>query len=108
MAGVAGKSGGARAGAGRKRKAVEDDLHKRLTKACKKGELDKIFTQLVVDSTSVSFRVRSESRKLLLSYLYGTPVPRVEQQEDEREDLTPPIADAIDRIYGDGDANTGG
>ena len=33
---------------------------------------------LAEDSVHVSFRIRNEARKLLLSYLYGKPVDRLE------------------------------
>ena len=87
-------NGGSRAGAGRKSKRDEDDLHKRLKKACKSGQedlLDKVFEQLVADAFSVSQKTRSEARKLLLAYLYGRPIQRLEATGEDGRDLFPSI-----------------
>ena len=81
-------NGGAREGAGRKTKALEDDLHDRLHKALKNGKkshLDDIFKKLVEDSTSQVFRVRHASRAMLFERLYGKtarPTPDEGEQDD--------------------------
>lgn len=67
--------GGARAGAGRKPKAVEEDLQRRLKRACKSKELDEIFALLVADCKSPSFRVRHAARGMLFDRLYGKVAP---------------------------------
>lgn len=75
---MADKHGGARPGAGRKTKKFEQDLNS-LFKSCVSGERRaEILKQLAEDSISISFRIRHESRKLLLAYLYGKPVDRLE------------------------------
>lgn len=89
MADARAKNGGAREGAGRKAKVVEADLQRRLKKACKDGEtnlLDEVFRRLVQDAMSDGFRVRNESRKLLLAYFYGKPVQRVLVEDDTPDD----------------------
>jgi hypothetical protein len=71
-------NGGARAGAGRKPKSVEDDLQDRLKRALKDGrksKLDDIFARLVADCTHVSFRVRHAARAQLFDRLYGRARP---------------------------------
>lgn len=87
--------GGARPGAGRKPKALEDDLHERLQKALKKGlkgrnqsHLDAIFDQLVADCTSPSFRVRHASRAMLYERLYGKTAPPAPEDDGELGDGT--------------------
>jgi hypothetical protein len=104
------QNGGARPGAGRKAKALEDDLNQRIEAALKDGrksKLNKILAKLVEDSLSTSFRTRNEARKTLLAYRYGKPGDRQQTTGSEREDLAPPIADAIDRIYGTDDTDAG-
>jgi hypothetical protein len=80
-------NGGARAGAGRKAKQLEDDLHERLLKALKKGRrsrLDDIFAKLVEDAMSPSFKVRHAARAMLFDRLYGrTKPPETNEVEDE-------------------------
>lgn len=72
------KHGGARPGAGRKTKEFEQDLNS-LLKRCISGEQRaEILKKLAEDAAHVSFKIRHESRKLLLSYLYGKPVDRIE------------------------------
>lgn len=74
-------NGGRRAGAGRKTKAVEDDLLRRLKRACKEGRkdrLDELFAKLFEDCLSPSFRTRHAAMKLFLAYYYGKPVERHE------------------------------
>jgi hypothetical protein len=86
------KNGGARNGAGRKSKPAEDDLRKRLKKACKDGKidyLDEVFRKLVSDAVSTSTKTRQEARKLLLAYLYGRPVERHEVTGEDGKDLVP-------------------
>lgn len=70
------KNGGARAGAGRKPKVVEDDLHRLLKKCFTKGAREKVLRRLVEDASSDAFSVRHESRKLLYAYAYGKPAER--------------------------------
>jgi hypothetical protein len=78
MAKKSGKHGGARPGAGRKTKEFEQDLGS-LLKLCVSGEQRaEMLKKLAEDAVHISFRIRHESRKLLLSYLYGKPVDRVE------------------------------
>ena len=86
------KNGGARARAGRKSKAVEDDLRKRLKKACKDGKqdlLDEMFKLLVRDTISPSAKTRHAARTLLLAYIYGKPVERHEVTGEDGKDLVP-------------------
>ena len=84
--------GGARAGAGRKPKALEDDLQERLSKALKKGlkrdqsHLTAIFDQLVADCKSPSFRVRHAARGMLFDRLYGKVAPPPIDDEGEQQD----------------------
>lgn len=78
-------NGGARAGAGRKPKALEEDLRARLQKALKggrKNSLDEIFAQLVEDCTSQSFRVRHAARAMLFDRLYGKATPPVAEENE--------------------------
>lgn len=83
-------NGGARPGAGRKAKAVEDDLQRRLKRAVRgdapKDKLDQVFAALVEDAISVSQKTRSEARKVLMAYIYGKPVQRVLVEEDKPDD----------------------
>lgn len=83
-------NGGARPGAGRKAKAVEADLQRRLKRAVKgetpKDSLDEIFQRWLQDATSDSFRVRADARKSLAAYLYGKPVQRVLVEDDKPDD----------------------
>ncbi len=88
------KNGGARSGAGRKSKHDEDDLRKRLAKACKEGKIDQldiVFSKLVEDAKSTSFKTRHEARKLLLAYIYGKPVERQELTGKDGKDLLPTV-----------------
>jgi len=70
--------GGKRAGAGRKSRGVERTLAAQLEKCTANGEQEDIIRMLVDDSRHPSFRIRHESRKLLLAYLHGKPVDRIE------------------------------
>lgn len=83
-------NGGARAGAGRKAKAVEADLQQRLKRAIKgeeqKDELDKVFSLWIKDAVADSGRIRAEARKSLLAYLYGKPLQRLVVEEDPPDD----------------------
>jgi hypothetical protein len=97
------KNGGARSGAGPKSKKFEDDLHARLKKACKPKDLDDIWAKLVKDAKSDAFSVRHKGREMLFAYLYGKPGQMADVEADRGDDLAPPIADTVDRIYGDGD-----
>jgi hypothetical protein len=89
MADEKGNKGGARPGAGRKPKALEDDLRYRLQKALKEGcagqksRLDAIFTKLVDDCTSDSFKTRQASRALLFDRLYGKVTTPVTDEGDQ-------------------------
>lgn len=84
--------GGARPGAGRKPRTVEDDLHRRLLKALKRGgtnRLDDIFAGLVDDCFATSFRIRHASRAMLFERLYGkTAPPRADDGEGDQNDGT--------------------
>lgn len=104
------KNGGARAGAGRKAKAVEADLQRRLSSAVKgeepKDSLDRMFQRWVQDTLSDSFRVRDASRKSLAAYLYGKPLQRVLVEDDKPDDgkgrvdlskLSPEELDVLER-----------
>lgn len=72
------KNGGKRAGAGRKARDVEQMLSALLDKCTANGEEEEIIRKLVEDSSHPSFKIRHESRKLLLAYRHGKPVDRVE------------------------------
>jgi len=72
------KNGGKRAGAGRKSRVVEQDLNALLDKCVPAKDRESIVRKLAEDALSVSFRVRNEARKLLLAYMFGKPVDRVE------------------------------
>lgn len=101
-------NGGRRDGAGRKTKAAEDDLLKRLKKACKQGKtdlLDEVFRKLVEDALSTSQKTRSEARKLLLAYIYGKPVERHVVTGEDGEDLIPTSITV--RVVKAGDAKDG-
>ena len=84
--------GGARPGAGRKPKAVEEDLHRRLKKALggrNLSRLDDIFAGLVEDCFATSFRIRHAARAMLFERLYGkTAPPRAGEDEGEQPDGT--------------------
>lgn len=71
-------NGGARPGAGRKTKEVEDDLHKLLKKCVTKRDREEILNQWKTDAKSASFSTRSKSRETLWPYLFGKPVSRHE------------------------------
>jgi len=101
--------GGARAGAGRKPKAVEDDLHQLIKKCLTKKKREAIFNQWVEDAESHSVSTRERARETLWAYVYGKPGIRAEAAPEPEDNLAPPIGVAIERIYGgDGDANPGG
>lgn len=72
------KRGGARPGAGRKTKQFEQDLNSLLKEHVTGDKRAEIIRKLAEDSAHVSFKIRHEARKLLLSYLYGKPVDRLE------------------------------
>ena len=73
------KNGGARQGAGRRKKADAEDLRALLLKCAPAEKRESILTRLVEDADNpVSFKVRNEARKLLLAYLFGKPVERQE------------------------------
>ena len=78
MPGQIGNSGGKKGRSGRKPRAFEDDLQVLLRKCFTKADREKVLRQLVEDSFSPSFRIRHAARTLLLAYLYGKPVDRVE------------------------------
>jgi len=72
------KRGGKRTGAGRKPRVIEQDLNA-LLQACVPGsKRESIIRKLAEDAEHPSFRIRNEARKLLLSYMYGKPVDRLE------------------------------
>lgn len=75
---MAGKHGGKRTGAGRKSREVERTLTAQLENCLANGNEEEIIRMLVEDSKHPSFRIRHESRKLLLAYRHGKPVDRVE------------------------------
>lgn len=72
------KRGGARAGAGRKTKAAEDDLSKIFRKCVSKSDREEIVKKWAQDAQSDSFTTRHKSRTSLFAYLYGKPVERHE------------------------------
>src|SRR3712207_5744250 len=92
--------GGARPGAGRKPKAVEDDLHQLIKKCISKKQRERILTQWGLDAESPSRATRERARESLWAYIYGKPGVRVEQPPESEDNLAPPIGDAIERIYG--------
>ena len=101
--------GGARSGAGRKPKAVEDDLHQLIKKCLPKKTREAIFNKWVEDATSPNGGRRERARETLWPYLYGKPGIRTEQPPEPEDNLAPPIGDAIERIYGgDGGTDSGG
>lgn len=71
-------NGGARRGAGRKSKAVEDDLQKLLKKCVTKQDREAIFMKWKEDAQSTAFSTRARSRETLAAYMYGKPVDRHE------------------------------
>ena len=92
-------NGGARPGAGRKSKRDEDDLRKRLKKAGRRDGrdlLDEVFRQLFDDATSRSSKTRVEARKLLLAYVYGRPLQRLEATGEDGKDLFPSVTVIIE------------
>ncbi|HEX8688211.1 MAG TPA: hypothetical protein VF654_16985 [Pyrinomonadaceae bacterium] len=87
-------NGGARPGAGRKAKATEADLQKRLKKALQadgKDRLDRMFQLWVEDTEAESFRIRHAARTSLAAYLYGKPVQRVLVEEDPPDEGRGPV-----------------
>lgn len=72
------KNGGARPGAGRKPKAVSDELRALFDKCVTQKDREAIVKQMVQDALSPSLRTRIEARKLLLAYMFGTPIARHE------------------------------
>ena len=71
-------NGGARTGAGRRPKAVNDELRGLLDKCAPVKKLESIIAKLVEDACHPSIKIRTEARKLLLAYKYGTPIARQE------------------------------
>jgi hypothetical protein len=72
------KRGGKRAGAGRKSRVIEQNLNA-LLQACVPGsKRESIIRKLAEDAEHPSFRIRNEARKVLLAYMYGKPVDRLE------------------------------
>jgi len=72
------KHGGKRANAGRKPRVIEQNLNA-LLEACVPGDQrESIIRKLAEDAVHVSFKIRNEARKLLLAYMYGRPVDRIE------------------------------
>lgn len=53
------------------------ELHKSLNRCVTRAERERVIKRLVKDSLSPVFRIRHESRKLLLEYLYGKPQSNV-------------------------------
>ena len=76
------KNGGARTGAGRKPKEVNENLRELLSVCAPQEQRESILRGLVEDAQHVSFRIRNEARKLLLAYMFGTPVARQELSGD--------------------------
>jgi len=72
------KHGGKRANAGRKSRVVEQNLNALLEECVSVDRWRSILTKLAEDAESVSFRVRNESRKVLMAYRFGKPVDRIE------------------------------
>jgi hypothetical protein len=72
------KHGGKRANAGRKPRIVEQNLNALLERAVSNEDRESILIKLAEDAQHVSFKVRHEARKLLLAYLFGRPVDRLE------------------------------
>jgi hypothetical protein len=88
------KNGGARLGAGRKSKSLEDDLRRRLDKALKDGRtnrLDKIFEQLVQDCLAAGFKTRHAARAMLFDRLYGKAKEKIEHTGENGKDLMPTV-----------------
>jgi hypothetical protein len=72
------KRGGKRVGAGRKSRVIEQNLNA-LLQACVPGsKRESIIRKLAEDAEHPSFRIRNEARKVLLAYMYGKPVDRLE------------------------------
>lgn len=83
------KNGGARSGAGRKARADEADLQRRLKRAVKgevKDRLDEAFAKLFDDLFSDSFRTRAHAQKLFFGYAYGRPYQRIVVADDGAEE----------------------
>jgi hypothetical protein len=74
--------GGKRAGAGRKPKAVEQNLSDLLKECAGDEDMREVLRLLVADSKHQAFSVRNEARKLLLAYKYGKPVERHEVEAE--------------------------
>ncbi len=72
------KHGGKRPNSGRKSKAVEQNLNALLSECVPAEQRELIIRKLADDAQHLSFKIRHESRKLLLSYIYGKPVERHE------------------------------
>jgi hypothetical protein len=75
-------NGGARRGAGRRQKDDADELRSVLSKCASTRKRKAILKKLVEDSEHSSFKIRHEARKLLLAYLYGKPVDRVQVETE--------------------------
>ena len=91
-------NGGARAGAGRRKKADAEDLRLLLLKCAPTEKRESILTRLVEDADNpVSFRVRNEARKLLLAYLFGKPVER--QEISGELDVNMPSPDELKKKF---------
>lgn len=84
------KNGGARAGAGRKPKEVNENLRELLNVCAPQEQRESILRELVEDAQHVSFRIRNEARKLLLAYMFGTPVARQELSGDVNVNMLSP------------------
>ena len=72
------RNGGKRAGAGRKPKEINENLRELFAACAPQEKRESILRGLVEDAEHVSFRIRNEARKLLLAYMFGTPVARQE------------------------------
>jgi len=72
------KHGGKRANAGRKSKAIEQNLNALLDSCVPGSKREAIIRKLAEDAEHPSFRIRNEARKVLLAYMYGKPVDRIE------------------------------
>jgi hypothetical protein len=90
MPGQIGNSGGKKGRSGRRPRSVEQDLSRLLEECVSPEKWRSILSKLGDDAESPSFRIRNESRKVLMAYQFGKPIERHEVEGDVNLNLADP------------------
>lgn len=106
MARINERHGGRRPGSGRKSKAEELGLVALLNECATEADRKACIRQLAKDCKSKDFHERHESRKLLLSYIYGKPTEKHEHANPDGSPLLQPVAEAMVKVYGSSNSDS--